>query len=74
MKEINDFLEEKIIGDMKLTDYIAKDGFVWKGIIIAMREYGLQEYNRGIEDGKIIAEHGTTMYFERVRWCNIHQK
>ena len=33
-------------------------------IFKAMEEWGKQEYERGIDDGKIIAEHGTVNYQE----------
>lgn len=33
-------------------------------VLKAMKEYAKQEYERGIEDGKTIAKHGTTMWQE----------
>ena len=53
----------KTISDI-LSEYTLGRQFSRLDIENAMKEYGLQEYNRGIEDGKIIAEHGTTMYIE----------
>jgi len=36
----------------------------WGYVLEAMKEFGQLEYNRGIKDGKIIAEHGTVNWIE----------
>lgn len=62
---------EDIIGKYIIKKYVNEpefDGikeFVTKeNTIDAMKEYAKQEYERGIADGKIIQEHGSTHYFE----------
>jgi len=58
--------EEILQKDFNITEntMFHEYNYLYNSMLKALSLYGNNEYKRGVEDGKIITEHGTTMWQE----------